>query len=416
MVIALLTLVGTGVAHAMQSADPTELRPDNTAAHGGSTLAGDLRAAGVAVREMTKSSDALVAAYQGNVTLFVPAPGLMNPAYLRMLKLLPSSTRVVLVEPSAYTLSNGLIPVLGTGTRWATAPVDPGCPMPEARQAGQAAVYRNYYEPTTGTQLRCYRDALVDAPVGPAQVLLVGSSDPFRNDRIGELHNATLATGLLSRYPTVVWLDLQHSEPPPGVVNQSPDQNLPAAPPSLGNGGSPDPDFTLPAGPGGGQGGGQGGTGQGASGSRPPPLPIPPQFWAVVAMLAAAALALALARARRLGPPVGEPLPVLVRGVETVTGRGRLYRRARARSTALGALRTAALYRLLPVLDLPDDQPPPSTVVDALARRTGWDADRVDAVLYGTPPDNDHELVRAARDLDALLHDALTDVREGESG
>jgi hypothetical protein len=411
MAVALLILVGTGVAHAMQSADPTELRPDNTSAHGASTLAGDLRAAGVAIREMTKSSDALVAAYQGNVTLFVPAPGLMNPAYLRMLKLLPSSTRVVLLEPSAYTLSNGLIPVLGTGTRWATAAVDPGCALPEAQQAGQAAVYHTYYEPTTRSRLRCYRDALVDAPVGPAQVLLVGSSDPFRNDRIGELHNAALATGLLSRYPTVVWLDLQHSEPPPGVVSQSPDQNLPAAPPSLGNGGSPDPDFTVPAGGGGGQ-----GTGKGAAGSKPPPLPIPPQFWAVIAMLAAATLALALARARRLGPPVGEPLPVLVRGVETVTGRGRLYRRARARSTALDALRTAALRRLLPLLDLPDDQPAPSTVVDGLARRTGWDADRVDAVLYSAQPDNDRELVQAARDLDALLHDALTDAREGESG
>jgi hypothetical protein len=104
--------------------------------------------------------------------------------------------------------------------------------------------------------------------------------------------------------------------------------------------------------------------------------------------------------------------------VETVTGRGRLYRRAKARGPALAALRTAALHRLLPVLDLPDasGEPEPSTVVSALAERTGWDADRVDAVLYGPEPTTDAELVLAARDLDALLHDALTDVHEGDSG
>jgi hypothetical protein len=218
----------------------------------------------------------------------------------------------------------------------------------------------------------------------------------------------------------VVWLDLRHSEPPPGVVSETPDPGRPAAPPSLGNGGSPDPDFVLPATgngqDGGDAGGGQaGGGGRGGSGSSPP-LPVPPQFWAVLALLAAATLALALARGRRLGPPVSEPLPVLVRGVETVTGRGRLYRRAKARGPALSTLRNAALQRLLPILDLPGDPPPPSTVVDALARRTGWDADRVDAVLYGPEPTTDAELVGAAHDLDTLLHDALTDVHEGDSG
>jgi hypothetical protein len=417
--VAVAVLAGTGVAHAMQGADPSELRPDSTAAHGGATLAGMLRADGVTVLQVTKSSDALIAAYAGNVTLFVPAPGLMNPTYLRMLKLLPAGTRVVLVAPSRYTLSSGKVPVAGTGSRWATGPADPGCTLPVALRAGSATVYHTHYAPTPDTALRCYRDALVGVRVGAAEVLLVGAGEPFRNDRIGELHNAALATGLLSRYPRLVWLDLRRSEPPPGVVSEAPDPNRPAAPPSLGTGGSPDPDFPLPAGDGGGNGsggGGGGGTPRGSGGS--PPLPVPPRFWAVLALVAAAVLALALARARRLGPPVGEPLPVLVRGVETVTGRGRLYRRAKARGPALAALRTAALHRLLPVLDLPDasGEPEPSTVVSALAERTGWDADRVDAVLYGPEPTTDAELVLAARDLDALLHDALTDVHEGDSG
>ena len=69
-------------------------------------------------------------------------------------------------------------------------------------------------------------------------------------------------------------------------------------------------------------------------------------------MLAAAgAVLLALVRARRLGPPVAEPLPVLVPAAESVTGRGRLYERIAAREASLDALRAAAIARMARVLD-----------------------------------------------------------------
>jgi len=128
-------------------------------------------------------------------------------------------------------------------------------------------------------------------------------------------------------------------------------------------------------------------------------------------MLLIAALAYALARARRLGPPVGEPLPVVVRAVETVEGRGRLYRRANARGTAIRALRDSALGRLREALDLPPDAAAP-LVVDAVAARTGRPAEQVDEVLFGADPTSDQELVRLAADLDRLLHTS-TDVHKG---
>ena len=56
---------------------------------------------------------------------------------------------------------------------------------------------------------------------------------------------------------------------------------------------------------------------------------FPPMLWAGILLSIAVALLFALARGRRLGPPIAEPLPVLVPSAEVVTGRGRLYARVR---------------------------------------------------------------------------------------
>jgi hypothetical protein len=138
---------------------------------------------------------------------------------------------------------------------------------------------------------------------------------------------------------------------------------------------------------------------------------LPPWAWAGLGLLGLAALAFALARARRLGPPVSEPLPVAVRAAETVEGRGRLYRRAKARESALQALRNTALRRLGSALDLAPDAPR-SAVTEAVAARTGWAPDQVDAILYGAQPGDDEQLVRLAADLDHLLHTSI-DVHKG---
>ena len=78
---------------------------------------------------------------------------------------------------------------------------------------------------------------------------------------------------------------------------------------------------------------------------------FPAALWATLALAFAAAVLFAVARARRLGPPVAEPLPVLVPSAEAVTGRGRLYHRIGARQATLDALRTAAIVRLTRVLN-----------------------------------------------------------------
>ena len=58
-------------------------------------------------------------------------------------------------------------------------------------------------------------------------------------------------------------------------------------------------------------------------------------------------------RGRRLGRLVPEPLPVVVRAVETTEGRARMYRRSRAHGRAAATLRAATLARLRDRTGLP---------------------------------------------------------------
>jgi hypothetical protein len=113
----------------------------------------------------------------------------------------------------------------------------------------------------------------------------------------------------------------------------------------------------------------------------------PPSIWSVFPDWSRLALGwalvvgvlLALWRGRRLGAPVVEPLPVIVRSAEIVEGHGRLYERAQARERVASILRSAAARRL---------------------RARG----EVEAVqwLEGPPPDSDATLLALALHLDRV--------------
>ncbi|MEV0805224.1 DUF4350 domain-containing protein [Micromonospora sp. NPDC050200] len=417
--LATVLLTVTVVTHAVDQPDPTErgfLSPVSAGDDGGSRLAEALRGQGVTVQRETDTLRALLALDGRPATLFVPAPELLHQDTVGALGDLPAGSRLVLVDPSRRVLESVDLPLVPADRRWAALAVAPDtdgvpCPLPEAARAGTAAARLQRYAPPpgfAGTLHSCYSGGLVHLPWS-ADVVVIGASDPFRNDRIGEWGNQTLATGLLGGHGRVVWLDLDGPAPPPHFGTGS--SGEPAWSPTPGG------STTYDGGTGNGHGGQPGHGHPGNSGDsddddqqeqaqRPdPPNPLwaafPAWFWALLIQLALAALLAALWRARRLGPPVAEPLPVRVRSAETVLGRARLYQRARARGPAADTLRAAALDRLSARLNLPATAPP-AQVAALVAARAGGTPDEAHELLYGAEPSSDTELLELARSLDRM--------------
>ncbi|HET7476780.1 MAG TPA: DUF4350 domain-containing protein [Dermatophilaceae bacterium] len=187
-------------------------------------------------------------------------------------------------------------------------------------------------------------------------VTVVGASDFLSNDGITQADNAALALRLLGRTAHLVWYV-----------------------PSLG-------DVQV--------------------GDRPGrESVVPPVAGPGLLVLASAALALVLWRGRRLGRLVTEPLPVVVRAVETTESRGRMYRRARDRERAAAVLRHATRARLAAYLGLPAGTPA-TAIAAAAASASNRPYDAV-LCLLGDPPAgsagmDDGQLVRLAGELEQL--------------
>ena len=118
----------------------------------------------------------------------------------------------------------------------------------------------------------------------------------------------------------------------------------------------------------------------------PPPTSEVPRALAPLLFLALfALLATMLWRGRRFGPLVTEPLPAVVRAIETTQSRGRLYRRAGDAARAAAILRAATVRRLATYLGLPAGCTP-GAVAEAVARATGRPPAHVACPARGARP------------------------------
>lgn len=357
LAIAATVVVTAGIAaFATPGGGGTDLDPQSGAPSGSLAVARILEQQGVTVRRVRDPQQ--TAGEAG--TLVVVHPELLSPADLRRLD--GGAQRLVVVQPDAVVLDDLAPSVEPAGTAPASTR-EPRCVLSEA-QVGPARAGGDLYRLSGRSRGQvCYpgddgasSGALVSvdrADGGGARTTVVlGQGDVLTNAHLDEDANAALALRLLGSERTLTWL-------------------------------VPDPLRT-------------GGDGSDSLGSLLPPW----VRWVVVQGCLALLLAL-LWRARRLGPVVPEPLPVAVRSSETLLGRARLYRRARAADRAAATLRTAVARRLAARLAVPTGAGPEAVAV-RVAAATGQDPVQVRQVLLGPPPPDERALVRLADELDAL--------------
>jgi hypothetical protein len=357
-----ILIVATAIALVQARGAQGRLDPRSADPDGGRALATLLGDRGVRVNRVTDPSSLAPGLASADAVL-VATPGQLAGGAARELG---DSTQgsIVLVNPS-----DDVLDAVGSEIRSSsfelTEDRSPGCDDDAAVAAGDVFIGGTTY--TSGSGKRCYGDAdaapmVVGTTRGGARLVVLGTGVMLTNDRLDEDGNAALGLNLLGADRSADELRWLVPSPGAAAAGESTSSIL--------------PDWVLPA---------------------------------VLELLFAGVL-LALWRGRRLGPPVVEPLPVVVRAAEAVEGRSRLYRRAQARDRAAEALRSGALARMVPRLgiDSPTSgEPPPDAVVAAVASRSGRPDASVHATLFGPPPADDAGLVALADTLDSIVRDTL---------
>lgn len=370
LLVALLALGGLLLALVSSPTSREDLDPEGATQGGSRALARLLGDRGAPVARVPRL-DAVAGAGAAATTVAVPSSVRVGTGDLHRLADLASDTDVVVVVDDSGDLQR-----LGAG-KDATLDMgfddehEPRCDLATAAAAGRARTGGPTLRVSRIGDLRvtarCYpggKDpSLVQlrAPGRPGSFTMLTSADLLRNDRLAEQGNAALALGLLDRARPVSWLLPLPGEPVADTGQATPVSRL-----------------------------------------------LPRRLLLAAGELVVVALLLALWRGRRLGPVVTEPLPVVVRSVETVQGRARLYRGAGARDRAGLALREAARARAARALGL-GPQTTPRVLVDAVSARAGRRPEEVTALLYGAPaagpPADDAALVGLADALDTLVLD-----------
>jgi hypothetical protein len=340
-VVTLLAIIG-------RQPNSAPLDPRNTSPVGAHALSVLLTERGIPVTVATTATELPAGA---TTTVVVSRPDDLSRAAL--LKVAALTAPVVLIDPSAAVLQAVGIGADPDAITPEAAALAPSCALPAAVTAGSARISGDLYAAPSAA-MRCYLQqgdaALFEinrANLAPTVVL--GSPSTLSNAHLADDGDAALALGLLNNN-AVQWV--------PG---------------------------SLDAGP--------------ATGSQRGLVNLLPTrlLWATL-QLFIVLVVVALWRGRRLGAPVVEPLPVIVRGAETVEGRGRLMQAARSRGLAAASLRAATLRRISQVLRLGSTEDA-AAVASLVAERTATSAGEIEAVLYGGDPSDDASLVALAKRL-----------------
>ncbi|MBT2566523.1 hypothetical protein J7I84_08465 [Arthrobacter sp. ISL-85] len=353
---ALALAIGTQLA---PKGDTVRLSVHNAGPEGARALGEILGRHGVSVHTPDRFSAALedLRSDSSPTLLLYDSNGFLDGQQLAAL--MAAAERVVVVTPRLETLAaiDGSIHQAGVVPD-AFPALDPGCAHPDAEAAGQVTGQRGFlYEGGT----TCYRaagSAGMVAVSDDGRLTVLGSTAVLGNDRLDELGNAALAVRMLGTSPDLVWYLPSFEDAAAAGSGQTLDDLAPGWARFLGP-------------------------------------------WLLLVALAAAVW-----RGRRHGPLVFEPLPVVVKAVETAEGRARLYQDSRAVDHARDILRAGLLVRLSGKLRLGPGATAEDTIA-AAARLLGRDAAEI-RTLVNERPKTEARLVAWSQSLEKVEKEVMT--------
>jgi hypothetical protein len=370
--VALLLFAVSGSQVAARALDP-----DSTGRNGTRALAEVLRSQGVEVDIARTVADLEATPVDAGTTVVVGDPAYLGTGAAGRLTIhAAGARRLVVVEPDDLTLQDLDLPLHVVGGL--TTEVRAGCTTDLADPSDLLTTPTTLYaadDPAPAGLTSCYSPApgafgasgsdgtgddpgaavvVLPAHADAPETVVLGSAAALTNARITDGAQAALALRTLGAVHRLVWY--------------APDVSDLAVP---GPNGQPVGD---------------------------PDRGVPEWFGPGVLLAGLVVVAYALARGRRLGRLVAEPLPVVVRAVETTEARGRLYHRASDHRLAARTLRAGTRTRLVARLGLPPGSGG-TGLVDAVARSTGRPPTDVEALLDGPDPDTDRDLLLLAQRL-----------------
>lgn len=353
-VVGLVLAAALGItvwASAGHQEHPDPLDPQNPDPDGAQALAQVLEQQGVEVT-IVRSADALRDARVGaQTTVLVTGTDQLAPSTIHRLRTDAPIADIVLVQPP-----HSVVKELqkGVGPAFASRSTSGDCEDERFDDLTLTVDHAESYATTRG----CFpsNGGYVLAH-GPGQIVFLGAGEALTNDQILRDDNAAVALRLFGAHDRLVWYL-------PTFDDAAADETV-----SLWS-------FA--------------------------PGWLSPSLW----LVALAVVVTMLWRGRRFGRLAVEPLPVVVRAVETTRSRGRMYRRSDDRAYAAGALRAAARRRLAEHLRLGRGATE-AEVVTAVARHLGRREDEIGSLLahHAPAPTHDHGLVALAQALTELTRE-----------
>lgn len=350
IVAALVLAVGVTVAVGTGGQERTGLDdPDNPGPDGAQALARVLDDEGVDVSVARSADDFDDTDIDGSTTVLVTSSDQLGTSTIERLLAHAGDSRLVLVDPGP-----GATEALGLTEFPSSVDLadgrEAGCDDPLLQGLTLEADRAFAYDGAGG----CFAEDDAAVVLERGGVTLFGAGQALTNEQILRADNAAVGLRLLGQNDDLVWY-------------------VPTYQDLVGD--------------------------DGVSASSLIPEWIRPGIW----LVAIAAILLIVWRSRRLGSIATEPLPVVVKAIETTRSRGRLYRKAGDRGHAAAALRAAARTRAAERLRLG-----PGHDEGALIRDLARHVDRPEAEVAGlvssqaAAPASDRDLIHLASDLAAL--------------